>query len=254
MVENWTDSFYLNNPQFYLEANWAHITPDRTVKEVDSLVQALELRQEQAILDLACGHGRHSIELARRGYTQVTGLDYTPAYLEIARRDVEAAGVAVRWLHGDMRTLTFKSEFSAVYCALVALFPFDDETNQAILNGVARALRPGGRFLVDTLNPLEPLRASQPQRWERLPGGGWGLQERSYDPRSGRNRTEWTVIYPDGSHTSHRTSQRFYTVPELERMLDLAGLKLDALYGDIAAELGPYSMESVHLVAVAEKR
>ena len=255
MEEHWTDNFYLNNPQFYLDTASARITPERTAGEVDSLVRALELRQELPILDLACGNGRHAIELARRGYTQVTGLDYAPAFLEVAHRDAEAAGVAVRWVYDDMRTLTFKSEFSAVYSTL-ALFSFDDATNQAILNGVGQALRPGGRFLLQVLNPVGRHSYSQSRRWERVLAGGWFLEEWSYEPRSGQFTFEWTVIYPDGHHATQRGSFRGYTVPELEQMLDLAGLKLGALYGDTVdiTALGPYTLDSSRLVAIAEKR
>ena len=255
MEEHWTDNLYLNNPQFYLDTTSARITPERTVGEVDSLVRVLELRQDQPILDLGCGHGRHSIELARRGYTQVTGLDFAPAFLEIARRDAEAAGVTIRWVYGDMRTLTFKNEFSAVYGASAVLFSFDYETNQAILNGVGQALRPGGRFLVQTINPGGRSHPAPPRHWERIPEGGWFLEKWTYDPRSGFFAFEWTVIYPDGRHTTQEGSARCYMVPELERMLNLAGLKLVALYGDTQdiTELGPYTLDSSRLVAVAEK-
>jgi len=251
MDDDWTQDFFLKDPQFYLDSLQDALHAERTAKEVDGLVKALGLKPQSRILDLACGHGRHAIELARRGYTLVTGLDLTPAYLEMAVREAERAGVAVEWVQGDMRTLAFNCEFDAVYSMFTALFYFDDETNQGVLESISRALRPGGRFLVDTNNPIGVLRRFLPRQWDRLPGGGWRLKESNYNLRLGREENTWTIVYPDGREEMRRVRVRWYTAPELERMLTAAGLRLTDLHGDMS--LSPYAMDAMRLVAVAEK-
>jgi SAM-dependent methyltransferase len=76
----------------------------RTLSEVDFLLSVLKLPPESAVLDLTCGHCRHAIELAKRGY-QVTGLDLSASHLALAHEAAAAAGVTVSWMERDMRDL-----------------------------------------------------------------------------------------------------------------------------------------------------
>jgi len=250
MQHHWIDDVFVRDADIYL-AVYLHTLTSRTSQAVDGLIEALNLTPEQHILDLACGHGRHAIELARRGYAHITGLDYTPSFLEKARQDAEAAEVSVRWLHGDMRALALVSEFDVVYNLFTSLFYFDEETNQAVLNNIGRALRPGGRFLLDTMNSLRVIRQGVTRGWEQLPNGGWLLERWRYEPRTGRTEMERHILLRDGQHVSQEFFIRLYTVPELERMLQVAGLQLTGVNGD--ANLQPYSIDSTRLVALAEK-
>src|SRR5687768_11398088 len=88
-------------------------TPERTAQEVEGIVQRLALPPGSRILDLCCGHGRHTIPLAQHGY-QMTGQDLSELFLRQARTDAEAQGVQVRWFHSDMREIPFENEFDAV--------------------------------------------------------------------------------------------------------------------------------------------
>lgn len=86
---------------------------ERTREEVDFLVQALGLRGRERILDLACGFGRHALELARRGCS-VVGVDFTEAYVEDARAAARAESLPVELVHADVRDLTYREEFDVV--------------------------------------------------------------------------------------------------------------------------------------------
>jgi SAM-dependent methyltransferase len=77
------------------------------------------------VLDLACGHGRIANRLAARG-ARVTGLDATPLFLDLARRDANARGVDVDYLEGDMRTLPWTGRFDRVVNWFTAFGYFDD--------------------------------------------------------------------------------------------------------------------------------
>ncbi len=247
---HWTDDFFVRDADVYF-ATYLHRLP-RTEAAVDLVIKALELTSGQDILDLACGHGRHAIELARRGFTNVTGLDYSSRFLEKANQDAATAALPVRWVQADMRALAFDAEFDAIYSLFTSLFLFDDETNQRVLNGVARSLRPGGRFLVETTNALRAIRGGPRwETWERLPEGGWRLDRWRYEPRSGRDVVERHVLMPDGRHVLQEFFIREYTVPELDRMLGEAGLRLTGLYGDLAME--SYDEDSRRFIAVAQK-
>lgn len=84
-----------------------------TRRQVDFLVEKLRLTGGERVLDLACGFGRHALELARRGFS-VTGVDITPDYIRFAKEQAEKEGLAADFLCADIRELRFYQEFDAV--------------------------------------------------------------------------------------------------------------------------------------------
>src|SRR5215469_18081645 len=77
------------------------VTEDQTREEADFIADALSVPVGASILDVPCGLGRHTIELRRRGY-QTTGVDLSVESITEARRNAEAAGLAIRWIQADM--------------------------------------------------------------------------------------------------------------------------------------------------------
>jgi SAM-dependent methyltransferase len=122
------------------------------------------------VLDLACGHGRIANRLATRG-ARVTGLDAVPLFLDRARADAAARGVAVDYVHGDMRDLPWTGRFDAVVSWYTAYGYFDDDQNRAVLDGVHRALRPGGRFVVELNHRDACCRTGSRPSWSRTRAG-----------------------------------------------------------------------------------
>ena len=102
----------------------------------------LDLRPGTSVLDLACGHGDLANRLAARG-CQVTGLDSSAVFLERARADAAAAGLGAEYVAGDMRQIPWTGRFERVINWSTAFGYFDDTANRAVLDGIARALRPG---------------------------------------------------------------------------------------------------------------
>jgi 2-polyprenyl-3-methyl-5-hydroxy-6-metoxy-1,4-benzoquinol methylase len=100
----------------YFGEDWLNaairVSPEQTSGEVDFVVDALGLAPASRVLDVACGHGRHSLELARRGYA-VVGVDLSEPSLSIARQDAASRGLDVRFVRSDMRDMTFLEEFDA---------------------------------------------------------------------------------------------------------------------------------------------
>ena len=207
---------------------------ERAAAEVDFVARQLELDPPALILDLGCGHGRHSIELAARGY-HVTGFDISEPSLELARSRAAERGVDVEFVQGDMRELDYDGEFDGVVNLFTAFAYFADEADdRSVLERVARALRPGGVFLIDFVSLFVLARGFRPRWWEELDDGRLMLEERTYDFLSGRTNVTWTFIAPDGTKSERRHSVRIYTVPELRAMLEAAGLEVDRLWGDLA--------------------
>jgi 2-polyprenyl-3-methyl-5-hydroxy-6-metoxy-1,4-benzoquinol methylase len=169
--------------QIHEFAHYRDYAEDLTRREVDFLEQALSLRGIETVLDLACGGGRHSIELARRGIS-VVGLDAAAPVLAHARAQASELGLSVTFVQGDMRELAYAGRFDAVLVMNSSLGFFDDATNRQVLAGAARALAPGGRLLLQCINPyqIEAYLREFRRGWYQI-GTGYVLREASFDPR-----------------------------------------------------------------------
>jgi len=187
------------------------------------------------ILDLACGPGRHSAELARWG-GQVVGFDLSRAMLRRARE--RSRGALVR---GDMRALPFRDGSFALAVNLFTSFGYflDDGEHRLVVRQVAAALAPGGHFVLDYLNAEQVRRSLQLSEQGKGRAGG-GTSERRSGPRVTRR------IGPDGRFVikeielrgrarSFQERVRLYGADDLEALLAGAGLRVVARFGDYDA-------------------
>lgn len=226
----WYEAFF---GQDYFEIYGAVLTPERAAAHVDGIVSLLDLKAGARVLDLACGHGRHSILLAKRG-VDVTGYDLSEVFLERARTDAKAEGVKVRWMQGDMRELSFNSEFDAVINVFTAFGYFEDpQDDGTTLRGVRNALRPGGHFLLEILHRDALPARFQPQGFDRTPNGSIVLHERRWDLARDVIDEDVTLIRPDGSRTRYRTSLRLRSLDEYLALVQEAGLEPERWYGGL---------------------
>lgn len=220
----------------------------RTGAQVEFAIQALRLAPGARVLDIACGVGRHSIELARRGY-HVTGLDLSPTLLKIAAERAERAGVEVNWVRADMREIPFTQEFDAAFNIFSSWGYLESEDeDQKVLTAVARALKPGGVFLLETAHRDWMIRHFQSHAWSE----GVGvlvLEDRVLDLLSGRLLSTWTAIYNDGRRRQWQVNTRHYTAAELRRMLESAGFTISQSFGGYDG--APLTLESPRLILVA---
>lgn len=227
------------------------LTHERTQREVDGIVDLLALPQGSSILDLCCGHGRHAIPLAQRGY-QVTGQDLSEVFLREAERAAQAQGVPVHWVHGDMRNIPYENEFDAVINIFTAFGYFENQDeDQKVLRQVSKALKPGGLFLLETLHREGLMRQYVPHMISYYPEGLIELEERSFDLLTSRSEVKITTIYPDGQRKEYGFSHRVYTLTELAQMLTLAGLQVKAYSG--AWDGSALTIDSFRLILLSQK-
>jgi SAM-dependent methyltransferase len=244
----WYESFFGED---YLRIYEPVLTAERTKREVDGIVNLLALPEGSNILDLCCGHGRHAIPLAQRGY-KVTGQDLSEVFQREAEKEARMRGVHVDWLHSDMRNIPFENEFDAVINIFTAFGYLEDQSeDQRVLEQVWMALKPGGLFLVEILHREGFMRHFSPHLIEHYPEGLIVLEERSFNLLTSRSEVKITMIYPDGRHQAYGHAARVYTLTELVQMLAAAGLQLKAYLG--AWDGSELTMDSFRLILLSQK-
>lgn len=149
-----------------------------TDQEVRFLVETLDLRAGERILDVGCGPGRHSVAFARAGLA-VTGVDVSPRFLEIAAANARAAGVAASFFEVDARRMPFDDEFDNVVSICQGGFGLMGGDDSLVLRRMAEALKPGGRLALTAFSAL--FEASHPRA------------EATFDPDAGVVHERTTV-------------------------------------------------------------
>jgi SAM-dependent methyltransferase len=198
--------------------------------EVDFASESLRLGRRARVLDLACGFGRHAIELSKRGH-RVSGVDLSRMMLEKARAAAERAEVPLELLQGDMRRMDVRNEYHAAILLGQSFGYFDDRGNLDALKRIHRALKPGGRLFLETMN-RDRVFAEMPRSvwWNR--GGRLYLDEGEVDFEQSRLCVKRTVLFDDGRTPAERyLDMRLYSIHELEAMLAMAGFKVAELSG-----------------------
>jgi len=227
----------------------AAVPPERTRAEVDFLERALRLRQAARVLDVPCGHGRHSLELAARGF-RPTGVDLSREQLDEARTRAAAACLSIEWRQADMRDLPWQAEFDGGF-SLGNNFGFlDPPGTRAWLEAVSRALRPGARFVFDYGLAAESiLPRLRDREWTRI-GDILFLEENRYHVAEGCVETSYTFVR-DGVAQDRTGLQWVHTVREIHDLLAGAGLVAESLSGSLQGEA--FRVGSPYLLIVAEK-
>jgi SAM-dependent methyltransferase len=201
-----------------------------TETEVDFTVRLLGLRPPARVLDLACGTGRHSLALARRGF-EVVGIDRSAPQLQAARAKAEAARLPVTWLEGDLRHLPPLPPADAAICFFNSwgYFPADED-NRAVLAEVRAHLRTGGGFVLDTLHAdWWSRRTARPGAY--VTGGAGVSEELAYDAERRLLHARWRVRLDGRVLGPYVIHQRLYRVPEIRARLQDAGFRVTGVYG-----------------------
>lgn len=219
--------------EWYLRYWIQPLTVEQTGREVDAIIRFLDLAPGARVLDLCCGQGRHSLELARRGY-DVVGYDLSHTLLDHAREESKKENLTIEFVQGDMRELPFDCEFDGAFNFYTAFGYFEhDEENQQVLTAAAAALKPRARFLLDypCLEGRMPDWKTQVVR--KYDDGTIMIQHIHHNVFDQTIVNDVLYITPDNRrHETGFTLRHFYG-RELQVFFTNAGMPVIAHYGNI---------------------
>ncbi len=224
---------------------YAHRTVEAAAPEAAFAAAQLGLTAEDRLLDLCCGTGRHLVHLARRT-SHVAGLDYSPDLLCLARR---ALGAGIPLLRADMRRIPFTGAFDCItsFFTSFAYFPKREE-NLGVVRETARALRLGGRFFIDYLNPGFVVANLAPESNREV--GEYHVRERRWI--AGERVNKLTEVRRGGDAVARWTeSVALYDEAAFVALLKEGGLRPDHLFGDYDGS--PVDVSRPRMIAVGRR-
>ena len=211
----------------YLETDGDIIENDRnTADEVDLLIRSIGLERNDRILDLCCGQGRHSLELASRGFPNVTGLDRSRYLIRLARKRAKQRNLQVSFHEGDARRFRLgDGEFHCV-CILGNSFGYFErpEDDLAVLEAVKRALASGGVLVMDLMDGDWMRHHFEPRSWEWVDQNHFVCRERDLAGDGDRLISREVVVHAErGVIADQFYAERLYSKERLETLLTGAG-------------------------------
>lgn len=246
---NWYEDFFHGVP---LDLWRKAISPEQTKREADFLVKALQCEAGSHLLDVPCGNGRLSLELAGRGY-RVTGVDIAEEFIEEARASAarNTGGTPVpQFLLGNMSKIEGEAIYDGAYCFGNSFGFLEYAGMESFLSGVARASKPGARFVIETGMAAESILTKfEAETSHQIQDILLTIKEQ-YLAEESCIDTEY-VFERNGEVESRQAKHWIYTVAEIRRMIERAGFEVLNVYGSL--KLDPYVLGSDELLVIAQR-
>jgi len=207
-----------------------------TTREVDFFSQALKLSPQEKILDLCCGQGPDSLELARRGFSNVEGLDRSHYLIQKARAQAKKESLNVKFREGDARKLPYPPDTFDVVTILGNSFGYFEtiQDDLRVLREVLRVLKPWGRLLIDVADGEYLKKKFQPRSWEWIDKRYFVCRERSLSLDKQRLISREVVTHVEkGVVADQFYAERLYTRKSISELLQTVGFTDVVIHGRI---------------------
>lgn len=228
---------------------WADFIEDILKKECRS--------RPELVLDLGCGTGKMTLELAKRGY-DMTGIDYSPEMLDIARSAAEKSGDDVLWLCQDMREFELYGTVDAAVCCLDCINHLEKISDvKKCFSLVHNYLIPDGIFIFDINGRYKFENVYADNTYAMEEDGGFCVWENYYDEKSKICDFYITLFEEcaDGRYNRHEETQseKMYTLAEMKNALEKTGMEFLYAFGDFDFSPGSDECERIYIVAKCRK-
>ena len=235
-MKQWYEELFENYAIKYDQEGFTH----GTIGECDFLEQEINYEKTTRILDIGCGTGRHSLELAKRGY-QVVGIDLSKSLVKRAKEKALEKNLSLDFYQYDARDLPFINEFDLVYimCEGGLCLMETDEMNYQILASAAKALKPNGLFIFTALNALYPLYHSVKELMDDNLNSGQTEAHR-FDLKTFRESSIFKIEDDLGNKKTINCNERYYAPSEISWLLQTLKFKKIEIFG---ANLGAFSRQ-----------
>ena len=226
-------------------------TPKEVAVECDFIERALRVDPGSRVLDVGCGLGVQTVELASRGY-HLVGLDISPTMVSRAYDEAADRGLQIDFVQGDMREVTFEDPFDALLCWGTTFGYFSEEENEVAIRQFYRVLKPHGMLLIEVVN-RDFMIGSQPnQVWFEVDGAVC-MEETDFDYETSRLRVKRRVASHSGQQNDRRYSIRLYALHEIRTLLERNGFRVDEISGREATLGIFFGVHSPKMIIRAER-
>ncbi|MCB1193585.1 MAG: class I SAM-dependent methyltransferase [Leptospiraceae bacterium] len=254
-MKQWYELLFENYGKKYDNENFTQ----GTMGECDFIEKEINFDKSKKIIDIACGTGRHSIELTKRGYN-VIGIDLSESLLERARKKAKEQNLSISFYQHDARKLPFKNEFDLAIMLCEGGFPLmeTDEMNFEILKNTWNVLKSPGKLIFTTLNGLFPIFNSIEKFCAiTTMEGNATYNNNTFDLMTFRDYNITRIEDDLGNPKELECNERYYIPPEITWLLKSLGFYKIDIYG---AKLGKFSRDDkltkddFEMLVIAEKQ
>lgn len=214
------NSLYLKTDGDVVENN------ENTKQEIDLLLKKLNLKKDDAILDLCCGQGRHVIELARREFQNITGIDRSRYLIRLARKRAAQLGLIVKFSEGDARKIRLsESSQDCVYLMGNSFGYFErEEDDVKVIKSIKRVLKPQGKLALDIVNGEWMKKNFESRSWEWIDQNQFVCRERSISNDSSRIISREVIVHAEkGVIADQFYAERLYIKDQISNLLKSLG-------------------------------
>ena len=231
--------------------------PETIDRSVRWIIERLALKSNDAVLDLGCGPGLYASRFACAGL-QVTGVDYSRSSIDYARRYASENNLNINYRYQNYLELEDANLYDAVFLIFGDFCPLSPQQRSTLLKHVNRALKPGGRFLLDVTTREHRKKHGNKNGWYTVESGFWKpgphlVLEEGFDyPEQSIWLDQYTVIEGDGKVSVYRNWFQDYTPETITEELTQGGYSVESLWGDLTGT--PYAPGSEWIGIIANKK
>lgn len=191
----------------YLKEHKDYFSEKRLKEDVDFMIKALKLKKTDKILDIACGHGRHTVELAKRGF-DIEGIDFSAHLLSIARKTSKKANLDINFYKQNIHNIKLNKKYTKAFLFFSDFGIFDA---QKAIKSIAKLLKKDATFLLDTDNVFRLVK---------------------YLDKHPKSPFKFDFINMELQEKGHKEKSKYYTVPQLREVFIKAKLFPYEYYGN----------------------